>query len=465
MSLDTSDFIPALRSNLLEWLPAQGWFDARRCELDDVTIVRTEALRRDWPIVLWVPIEVVIAGAPSLVHTFVALAPSVPDVVAERAIIGEVPAGGASLMAYDALFDPQTAQGIVARLSDGLTEAVPSRILERPWTTTVELAAPFDLVVYRRVQTGNHPDVELPGTLAAAGLSSTCPPAAVWRRGESDLVNVRRRSKPGDLGVAIAKASVRELLRLRCQPRENPLDVMDSFALLGRNLADLHVELADQYGATPGDGDALLDIVTERLPYQLSDEAAAAIETSLSRLVAADDLGSFIRVHNNVDLGNVERIRSGWRFHRFGCRSESDVELEARPLSPLVDLAGLLHACGAVASNAAAAALAELTPDHEPEPGSPQWLLLDGDRREVEVLADAWEDRAADALIAGYTSNDAVHRLLPVERISRDALLTLFELELVLRDLVRSHSDGAAMLSLPLDAVGEVIDAPIRLRW
>lgn len=465
MSPDTSELIPALRSHFFEWLPAQGWFDARRGELDDVTIVRTEALRRDWPIVLWVPIEAVVSGAPILVHTFVALAPSVPGVVADRAVIGEVPTGGAPLMAYDALFDPETVQAIVARLSDGLTDAAPSRILERPWTTTVELSAPFDLVVYRRVQTGDHPDVELAGTLASAGLSSTCPPAAVWRRNESDLVNVRRRSKPGDLGVAIAKASVRELLRRRCQPRENPLDVMDSFALLGRNLADLHVELAEQYGTTRGDGDALLDIVVERLPYQLSDEAAAAIETSLSRLVYADDLGSFIRVHNNVDLGNVERIRSGWRFHRFGCRSESDLELESRPLSPLVDLAGLLHGCGAVAAAAAAATLAEMAPDQEPEPGSPQWLLLDGDRREVEVLADAWEDRAADAIIAGYTSNDAVHRLLPVERISRDALLTLFELELVLRDLVRTRSNEAAMLSLPVDAVSDLVDAPIRLRW
>ncbi|NLA35805.1 MAG: hypothetical protein GX868_08960, partial [Actinobacteria bacterium] len=231
MSLDTSELIPALRAHFFEWLPAQGWFDARRSELDDVTIVRTEALRRDWPIVLWVPIEVVIAGAPTLVHTFVALAPRVPEVVADRAVIGEVPTGGEPLMAYDALFDPEAARGIVSRLSDGLTDAVPSRIAERPWTTTIELTSPFDLVVYRRVQTGRHPDVELAGAVAAAGLSTTCPPAAVWRRGESDLVNVRRRSKPGDLGVAIAKASVRELLRRRCQPRENPLDVMDSFAL------------------------------------------------------------------------------------------------------------------------------------------------------------------------------------------------------------------------------------------
>lgn len=465
MSLDTSDFVPTLRNHLFEWLPAQGWFGALRGELTDVVVVRTEAMHRDWPIVLWVPVEAKISGGPVLLHTFVALAPTVPNTVAERAVIGEVPTGGEPLMAYDALFDPVAARTIVSRLSDAQTDAAPSRILERPWVTTVELAGPFDLVIYRRVQVGSHPDVELAGSLAAAGLSSTCPPAAVWRRGDSDLVNVRRRAKQGDLGVAIAKASVRELLRRRCTPRENKLDVMDSFALLGRNLADMHVELAEQYGTTPGDGDALLDVVAERLPYQLSDEAAAAIETSLSRLVYADDLGTFIRVHNNVDLGNVERIRSGWRFHRFGCRPESDIELESRPMSPLVDLAGLLHGCGAVASSAAEDALAELAPDTEPEPGSPQWMLLDGDRREIRLLAEAWEERAADAIIAGYTSNDAVHRLLPVERISRDALLTLFELELVLRDLVRSKLETSAPLSLPIDSVGDIVDAPIRLRW
>ncbi|MCO5313441.1 MAG: hypothetical protein M9952_10980 [Microthrixaceae bacterium] len=465
MSLDTSELIPTLGAHLREWLPSQAWFDARLNEIDELTVVRTEALRRSWPIVLWVPVEVVIDAAPSLVHMFVALAASVPASVPDRGVIGEVPTGGTPLMAYDALLDPVAARAVVERLSDTMTDEVPTRIFERPWVTNIELGSRFDLTLYRRVQLGKHPDVDLAGALAAAGLSVTCPPAAVWRRGDTDLANLRRRSKRGDLGVSIAQASARELLRRRCQPRENPLDVMDSFALLGRNLADMHVELAEQYGVTVGDGEALLDVLVERLPRQLSDEAADVLEHSLSRLVYADDLGGFIRVHNNLDLSNVERIRSGWLVHRFGCRAQSDLELESRPLSPLVDLAGLLHGCSTVARSAAADALAAINPDEQPEPGTPAALELEADRREVRVLADAWEERAADALIAGYTSNDAVHRLLPVERIARDALLTLFELELSIRDLVVSTLRGHQLVSLPLESVDGLIDTPIRLRW
>ena len=110
-------------------------------------------------------------------------------------------------------------------------------------------------------------------------------------------------------------------------------------------------------------------------------------------------------------------------------------------------------------------ALAAINPDEQPEPGTPAALELEADRREVRVLADAWEERAADALIAGYTSNDAVHRLLPVERIARDALLTRFELELSIRDLVVSTLRGHQLVSLPLESVDGLIDTPIRLRW
>ena len=81
------------------------------------------------------------------------------------------------------------------------------------------------------------------------------------------------------------------------------------------------------------------------------------------------------------------------------------------------------------------------------------------------MLAEAWEERSVDAIIAGYTSNDEVHRLLPVERISRDALLTLFELELSVRDLVRSADRGPELLRIPVEAVEDLAAASVRARW
>ena len=75
MAIDAPDLIHELRSHLFEWLPRQPWFDALEGEIDDITVIRTETLRRQWPLVLWVPLEVEIDGAPVICQTVLALAP------------------------------------------------------------------------------------------------------------------------------------------------------------------------------------------------------------------------------------------------------------------------------------------------------------------------------------------------------------------------------------------------------
>ncbi len=140
---------------------------------------------------------------------------------------------------------------------------------------------------------------------------------------------------------------------------------------------------------------------------------------------------------------------------RFGCSPDSSLMFEQLPMSPLCDLAGLLHGVGRVAAQA----LADVS-----DPDATGYTEQ-ANQRELAVLAEAWEERSVDALIAGYTSNDEVHRLLPVERISRDALLTLFELELSVRDAVRALIVDPDLLRIPVDEVAELADGAVRTRW
>ncbi len=258
MAIDPEILIPALRVELFDWLPRQLWFDAIDREVEDVTIIRTETVRRDWPIVMWVPLEVMIDGAPVICQTVLALAPVVPDEVPERAIVGEVPTGDEPVMVYDALAAPDTAAAFVAHVSGGLAAASPDRVVDTPWITTVQLPQQREVTLYRRVQAGAHPDVELTSLIAEAGHSIVRPPAAVWRKNHYDLATLRRNVRRGTDGDELARASVSELLARRCTPRENPLDLMASFVELGRAVSEMHVDLSDRLGVTVASGEDLV---------------------------------------------------------------------------------------------------------------------------------------------------------------------------------------------------------------
>ncbi|MFN8053104.1 MAG: hypothetical protein U0Q22_16785 [Acidimicrobiales bacterium] len=466
MAFDTEVLIPALRAHLFEWLPRQRWFDAIDREVEDVTVIRTEAVRRDWPLVMWVPLEVMIDGAPVICQTVLAFAAEVPDEVPDRAIVGEVPTGGEAVMVYDALASPVTAAAFVAHVSGGLTSSSPDRVVDTPWITTVELPQQREVTLYRRVQAGAHPDVELTSLIAEAGHSIVRPPAAVWRKNHYDLATLRRNVRRGTDGAELARASVSELLRRRCQPRENPLDMMASLVDLGRAVSEMHTDLADRLGVSDGTGDALSRNLAARLPRQLDDAAADRVAAAYRRLSHADDLGAFIRIHGNLELRSVERTRNGWLMTRFGCNPDSSLVFEQVPLSPLCDIASLLHGFGVTAASALADVIAERSADAIATQGSDEPDFYEQEhRRELAVLAEAWEERSVDALIAGYTSNDAVHRLLPVERISRDALLALFELELSVRDAVRELSRDPELLRIPVEDVEDLATGDVRTRW
>jgi len=461
VAIDATDLITALRAHLFEWLPRQGWFDAHEAEVVDVQIATTVTLRRQWPLVLWVPVDVELHGESAACQVVVALAPEVPDIVPGRAIIGELPSTVGPVMAFDAFADPETASAFLDEVLDLGGRGAVGAVVDDPWVTTADVGPDWEVTVYRRMQAGAHPDVELPSALSpdAGGLAR--PPLGIWRRDDVDLATARRRHRRATPGAELLRASVDELLARRCQPRENPLDVAAIVGDLGVGLADLHVGSATALGSELSDAAALVEVLAARLPRRLDDAAADRVAATYRRLADADDLGRSIRVHGNLDLAAVEYGRTGWSFSRFGCAPESTIDLDGVPMSPLADLAGLLHGFGRCAAAALSAAL-DTDEDREDDRSD---LYVEAERRELAVLAEAWEERAADALIAGYTSNDEVHRLLPVERISRDALLTLFDLELSVRDVCRDLSFDGDLLRIPVEDIADVAATTVRPRW
>lgn len=102
----------------------------------------------------------------------------------------------------------------------------------------------------------------------------------------------------------------------------------------------------------------------------------------------------------------------GWIPHNFEGDGRPYSELRQN-VSPLRDLGRLVVSLGRAARTM-----------------TEHYLEDDFERnRELDVLADSWEERVVSHLVGGYTSVDEVHRLLPAGREARDALLRVFELE------------------------------------
>jgi maltokinase len=155
------------------------------------------------------------------------------------------------------------------------------------------------------------------------------------------------------------------------------------------------------------------------------------------RLERADDLGSAIRIHGNLALGEVIRLQRNWMVLDFEGQAARPVQERRRASSPLRDVAGMTRSFHHVASGA----LREVeVPDDE-----------------LRLLADAWSERNVNAFLSGYASEDDVHRLLPRGRESRDALLSVFELDRAVYEVVYELAHGPELADQPVRAVERLL--------
>jgi maltokinase len=417
--------------------------------------VRVELFRRTWPLGVWLPIETILADGASVTHQLaVGIGPRVPDEVPPSAVIGEVATPDGTGMAFDAFAAPELAAAFI----NYATPDVPvQRVRPVPGVRSGAAFVADDrwfVKAFRRIESGEHPGLELARVLAERGVGTVTPPVSSWRRGDSDLVGVARWVRGATSGAAMAAASIADVLERRCKPRESRLDFARSAEALGQLVASIHVALAAAFGSAPADGVALAGFLIDRLERRRAESGIDLdrVQSSFARLAAAEDLGTSIRVHGDLGLARVVSARSKWWLVDFDVDDVGTFDDRRVPISPLADVAAVLSSVSDVRIAAVAAA--------EASAGG-----REAEDREARVLGDAWEDRAVDAFVAGYTSNDQVHRLLPVERTSRDALLSVFELDRTVARLSRDARRDPGLIRLPTAEVDELLSAQPRRRW
>lgn len=378
-------------------------------------------------------------GSPTWYQLPLGATPERPAHLPDSAMLGriETPRGEAHL--FDALADDELALRFAHHVAPDLhLNAVRPQPGEQSNTSLV-LDDRYILKVFRRVQPGPNPDVEVTEQLGKVGFGGVPVPVATWRRNNTDFAVLRRFERSRGDGFELATTSLREMFNLRKPPRDCKLDFAGDAHMLGVDVARMHVALAEAFGATAADGAAWAADMTAQLHRvaagRLDTDRIAAI---YDRLRAAVDLGAAIRIHGDLHLAQVLRLQRHWMVLDFEGEPARPLEERRRSSSPLRDVAGMTRSF----QYASAMALGALD---EPD-------------RELRVLADAWTVRNVNTFLAGYAEVDAAHRLLPQARASRDALLSVFELDKAVYEVAYELAHRPDMVGLPVKAVERLLD-------
>lgn len=422
------------------FLAGQRWYSA----VDDpvVQVRRIDTLRDGWPTLLWLLVEVRGLrgrGEPTWYQIPLGALPDWPEHLPESALLGrmETPRGEAFL--FDALADEKLALEFAGIVAPDLHPSMARLQGGEQSNTSVVLDEHYIMKVFRRVQPGANPDVEVTEALGRVGFGGVPVPVAIWRRNRTDLAVVRRYERSQGDGFELAAASLREMLNRKRPPRECKLDFAKNAHLLGENVANMHVALAEAFGAEPAVGEDWARDMTA----QLHRVAAGRLDTSrieavYDRMRTAQDLGSAIRIHGDLHLAQVLRLQRNWIVLDFEGEPARPIEERRHTSSPLRDVAGMTRSL----QNVAAMTLRDLGVENP----------------EYRVLADAWTVRNINTFLAGYAEVDQAHRLLPQRRSSRDSLLSVFELDKAVYEVAYELAHRPEMAEIPIKAVERLLD-------
>jgi trehalose synthase-fused probable maltokinase len=328
--------------------------------------------------------------------------------------------------------------------------------------TSIIFGDRFILKLFRRLELGTSPDLEIGRFLTRQGFRHTPP-----------LAGALEYAKLGD-GEPMTLAILQGFVPNRGDAWSYTLDgllagngdeIIRSAELLGRRTAEMHVALASDPGDAPFAPEPLTPMYAAHLHASISELAETAfaglsrrleelpegarrdaeavlgrrgeIEARLESLVDGGRRGSgeawatLTRCHGDYHLGQV--LFTGDDFVIIDFEGEPARSLEERrgKHSPLKDVAGMLRSYHYAAYVA---------------------LLTEGSGLSEEFVR-AWYAAAAQAYTQGYNSVPTVARLLPATPHNFDLLLDLYLLEKAVYELLYELNNRPDWVRIPLGGI------------
>ena len=297
--------------------------------------------------------------------------------------------------------------------------------------------------VFRRVNPGPNPDLEVASALAELGSSHIAEPFG-WVETRIDsastvLAILSRYLRAASDGWALAATSVRDLYASEEGTRaaEAGGDFAPEAERLGAATAQVHRDLAEAFGQSELEPEAVRELAEQM--YRRLDMAVATVP-ELGRYGdkvgdAYSDLAKLIepvpaqRVHGDYHLGQVMRTQTGWVVLDFEGEPASPLAQRRARSSPLRDVAGMLRSFDYAAR-------------HQ--------LVTHPEAASLAPRAADWVRRNGDAFCAGYAAAGGL------DPAGNSVLLRAMLLDKAVYEVVYEARNRPTWVPIPLESIAEL---------
>jgi maltokinase len=459
--------VTELEAALAEFLPTQRWFAGKGRAVAQVRVERSVPLRTALPSLSTVVATVAYAdGGVERYHLPVGhdrgpearrLTDRIPDAVIYET---EGPKGGPC---YDAARDERLG-GVYLDLLSRAATVEELRFYRMPdWTETprgpgeplggeqsnssLVFGNRLILKLFRRLEPGENPELEVTRALAGAGFEACATPLG-WIEGLGSTLAILQRFYAGSVdGWTLATERVADHYE---SAGGEPANFADDAGALGRLTAELHAAMASALPRV-AEGQPDLGRLSARLLGQLTQVTALVpelaahrqgIEEVYGKAEAAGGGGRYLqRIHGDYHLGQVLKApddgEGRWIVIDFEGEPARSLEERRRLASPLQDVAGMLRSFDY-------AAFSPLVLGEDPD-----------ELARFEGPAAAWSEANRSAFLDGYlaVAGDAA------QAGDAELLLRALELDKAVYEVMYEARHRPPWLQIPLGGIRRLLGA------
>jgi maltokinase len=434
------------------WAPTQRWFGGKGRDAA-LTAAPVAGLPDQAAVTIWA-LRAEYADGEHETYQVPLLARAEPTETLEHVLLGTVETDSGTQWVYDALHDkdstPAWLRGIRDSVQSGPLRFVryadspedipvdePSLVLTGEQSNTSMVFGDVAIMkVFRKLQPGVNPDIEVQGALSKLGAKHV-PRLLGAVEGNVDdgafsLAMLQEFMTTATDGWELAKASVRDLMaEADLHAEEAGGDFAAEAERLGEAVAEVHADLATAFGtreASASELHARAKAMQDRLGRAvdivpaLADvaDALAAIYQAMEHLTESVTMQ---RIHGDLHLGQALRTVTRWVLIDFEGEPMAAIDARRDFDSPLRDVAGMLRSF-------------DYAGHHR--------VIETGYDQQLNYRAGEWSDRNRAAFCTGYA------QISGADPRAHDVLLRSFEADKAVYEAVYEARNRPGWLPIPL---------------